>query len=1282
MGNFTTLTAQSVIPSQTPVIDLRSYGGDPTMTTDSSAAVYNAAVAACAAYSSLAVTVPIYVSPGKYLINNVNLTGLSCVPMFYGLDDNSTWFYYNGNTSAGYNANGVPESLIQFGSAGFGGFEGIGFNGVNQTTGAMATHLLWLTQGVDNGFRIAHSRFSQAVLDGVHEAPLIYSGNASFTASSTTVSVPSVATSGLIAGETVWLYGAGSAGVAGADLSTTISSVNTGANTIVVATAPNASITGTGVIAAGSSLGFVNWHMDHVRFDGIGRSPIYITGSSGDENRPFTMRDFTVSTVAPTSGLADTWLTTAGLFNGTNWGGAVVTVNNGLGTTIALTGGRVELSSPQIVTGNVDNGALVNSLNEVSGGPTVVLNDVMGYASPLDEAIVASASGKAQLVIGQGSAFVANGAVKNVASQVFYGDKYAAQSTAYNWGNAQMAAIAIGARGQVPQQIDSVIDPNGNASYRRFSANDIVGHPASEAISGTWSAGKAGALRFVSATGDINGTITKSGRCQGAAANLTTNATINGTTTVSIPSISTLWIQPGDNITIVNGMGGSTNLDTQVSSVSYTANTMVVANAPSASASGITIQNQACTFHEFAGAQTGTAAPTTGWWFVNEKVWNTNTASGQPIYWVNTASGNPGTWTAGPTYGAVSGLSLDANGVAVTPVSNVINIAPGVGTTVTSSGNNITIASTGGGSGVAYGYCTGTATSSSTLSLFGLGATSAACTQTASSVAGVLMTTAGTASNLSVVCNTGGVSSSSGVFTVYDAPDLNGTLVTTPITVTYGTAASATLVQDLVDTYSYAKGDRLLVKYTTQASETLANCTVSFNYSQAGTGGSAVTSVTATTPLASSGGLTPNLTIQQASGAQAGYLAATDWATFNSKQATLSLTTTGTGAATLSSSVLNVPTPTIPTSANWPGTVSCTNQFVSAIANGSAPTCSTVNYSMLGGTVPTWNQSTTGTAANVTGMVAVANGGNGTASPGLTSGNSNCSWSGSWPTQQITCTGSGGGATLQTNGTNNSSQSTLNFVNSSTDAAGLHVTASNPTGGNEVHEVTVSNQQAAINALTGTQTSGTYLRSDGTNATLHALQLSDSAAVNSASSGFMISDGRLGNASTLQSSMGVNAYIAPVANTVYYCQFVQQNTITIGHAGIRIASTASSGNSFNVGIYTVGGTKMIDSGAFSTTTASVNVYGAVASGGGTTLTMGTSYLLTWAATSTTPSVYGFSDGVGANGGFVAMLNSMVSTLPSGCGTAANALSAGALPATLGTLTIASNSGMPLVIWTY
>ena len=46
---------------------------------------------------------------------------------------------------------------------------------------------------------------------------------------------------------------------------------------------------------------------------------------------------------------------------------------------------------------------------------------------------------------------------------------------------------------------------------------------------------------------------------------------------------------------------------------------------------------------------------------------------------------------------------------------------------------------------------------------------------------------------------------------------------------------------------------------------------------------SAVTSVGATTPLASTGGNTPTLSIQQASGTQNGYLSSTDWTTFNNK---------------------------------------------------------------------------------------------------------------------------------------------------------------------------------------------------------------------------------------------------------------------------------------------------------------------------------------------------------------------------------------------------------------
>lgn len=56
--------------------------------------------------------------------------------------------------------------------------------------------------------------------------------------------------------------------------------------------------------------------------------------------------------------------------------------------------------------------------------------------------------------------------------------------------------------------------------------------------------------------------------------------------------------------------------------------------------------------------------------------------------------------------------------------------------------------------------------------------------------------------------------------------------------------------------------------------------------------------------------------------------------------------------------------------------------------------------------VPTLNQNTTGTAANVTGIVAVANGGTGTTTPSLVAG-SNITVTGTWPNQTIASTGGG-----------------------------------------------------------------------------------------------------------------------------------------------------------------------------------------------------------------------------------------------------------------------------------
>ena len=65
---------------------------------------------------------------------------------------------------------------------------------------------------------------------------------------------------------------------------------------------------------------------------------------------------------------------------------------------------------------------------------------------------------------------------------------------------------------------------------------------------------------------------------------------------------------------------------------------------------------------------------------------------------------------------------------------------------------------------------------------------------------------------------------------------------------------------------------------------------------------------------------------------------------------------------------------------------------------------------IVGADIPTLNQNTTGTADNVTGIVAVANGGTGTATPSLVAG-TNVTITGTFPNQTIAASGGGGGGT-------------------------------------------------------------------------------------------------------------------------------------------------------------------------------------------------------------------------------------------------------------------------------
>lgn len=138
-----------------------------------------------------------------------------------------------------------------------------------------------------------------------------------------------------------------------------------------------------------------------------------------------------------------------------------------------------------------------------------------------------------------------------------------------------------------------------------------------------------------------------------------------------------------------------------------------------------------------------------------------------------------------------------------------------------------------------------------------------------------------------------------------------------------------------------------------------------------------MTSVGATSPVASSGGTTPTISMPQATGSVSGYLSSTDWNTFNNKQPAGTYVTSVTGTSPITSS--GGTTPAIALASGYGDTqnpyASKTANYFLAAPNGVAgvPTF----RAMVAADVPTLNQNTTGTASNVTGVVAIANGGTG-----------------------------------------------------------------------------------------------------------------------------------------------------------------------------------------------------------------------------------------------------------------------------------------------------------------
>ena len=283
----------------------------------------------------------------------------------------------------------------------------------------------------------------------------------------------------------------------------------------------------------------------------------------------------------------------------------------------------------------------------------------------------------------------------------------------------------------------------------------------------------------------------------------------------------------------------------------------------------------------------------------------------------------------------------------------------------------------------------------------------------------------------------------------------------------------------------------------------------------------AVTGVTATAPVVSSGGTAPVISIPAATGSVSGYLSSTDWTTFNNKVTSVSGTTgriTSTGGTTpvidLASGIVSAGTTgsstqipvvtvdtygrvtSITTAANPQGTV--TSVATSGSVNGITLTGGTITSSgtiTLGGTLSGVSLTT-----QVTGTLPVGNGGTGaTTLTGYVKGNGSSAMTASSTIPNTDITGLG---TMSTQSASSVSITggAINgtTIGGSTAAAGTftNVTmttgtiSTTPTSGNDIVNKTYADSIATgvnyhpsvqyASAATLTSTSGAYTYNNGT----------------------------------------------------------------------------------------------------------------------------------------------------------------------------------------------------------
>jgi hypothetical protein len=146
------------------------------------------------------------------------------------------------------------------------------------------------------------------------------------------------------------------------------------------------------------------------------------------------------------------------------------------------------------------------------------------------------------------------------------------------------------------------------------------------------------------------------------------------------------------------------------------------------------------------------------------------------------------------------------------------------------------------------------------------------------------------------------------------------------------------------------------------------------------------------------------------------------------------------------------------------------------------------------------------------------------------------------------------------------------------------------------------------------------------------------------------------------------------ANEVWVVQFVNRVNRLLSKATYSAAVAGAGGSTITIGLYTIAGTKICDTGTFdaTSTTAATNTFSKIL------LLRGSYFHASSATTATTLTGFVFSN---TNTGGMWQSNGVYfSKVTTRAGTAANATSGGVLPTALGAITAAVNARIPTVMW--